>query len=321
MLINRTRDSVLFNDALDRMIHNIPNHEAIRHKAECQHHQCKYLVSNGTKYCGNHLSSQPINYLLRELVENRHLHNSGIKQRRESIRRNLFYRYRVHMNDGQRSDFRDMIDSFTQQGCMLVPAATQMPYWSPERPDSVLVKRTYTNDVHDTKRALIDIMLDDFEGAYPSPQVFDDLFFELINWYPDDQFIPLDIQHWMQMQRKVADYLTAYANFVDADIHALEEGENQDIIDNRDVFMWHSPPKNIYGASMLLLNEFHHRRSKNRVNRIPLKIGLVAECPVCCNEIQLGGLPKCTHELCQGCWDKWTQLGNSSCPLCRENQC
>lgn len=323
MIINRTRDSAKFYESLDRMIDNNPNTVYKQKNIECEHRDCKCKVRNGTRFCGNHISYQPINHLIRELVDNQHLHNSGIIQRRISIKKNLFYRYRVHMNAGQRIDFMDMIKSFSSDTSIPIPSETTLPYWSPEKPNPILVKRSYTNVLRQTMRSLVHCMLQNFEGSIPPIREFDDLFYELINWYPNDDFIPLDVQHWMEMQCKMADYLTAYANFIDADIYSLEEGEIKTPVSERDTFRWHIPSDSIYDASMLFLEDFMKVSCdlRSRVV-IPLdtSIYIISECPVCCNEIQLGQLPKCTHCLCKECWNKWNLTGNISCPLCREIQ-
>lgn len=48
-----------------------------------------------------------------------------------------------------------------------------------------------------------------------------------------------------------------------------------------------------------------------------------AECPICYDEnTQLGKLPKCSHVMCQGCWDSWAKERPHAptCPICRTKQ-
>lgn len=325
--LNRIRDSVRFEDALDAMLSNIPNRK-YREPTECKHPSCKYMVSNGTTYCGNHISNLSMIDLLGELAVNRHLRNSSVINRRVSVRKNLYYRYRVHMNNGQRSDFDQLITSFRLRGEM-PSLCLGMPYWSAERPDPILVKRSFTNQLHATKYELLDVMYEYLvdNNQQVNTETFDDLFFNINDWYPGDDFIPLDVTLWIRMQHRMSDYMTAYANFVDTDIAALEDGEIPTPIDQRESFEWYAPPANVYGASLLLHDAFQKKIMLHRATRIQLDttIYIVDECPVCCEKTKLGKLPKCTHHMCQGCWDKWTiaavGTAHGTCPICRKKQC
>ena len=229
------------------------------------------------------------------------------------------------MNSGQRNEFDTMITSFRVSGWMGAPRNAGL-YWSPERPDSILVKRSFINELHHTKNALLDAMYEYLvDNSIPvNTDSFDNLFFDINNWYPGDDFIPLDVRQWVRMQQCMNDYMLSYANFVDHDITALEDGELPIPLANggRGTFEWHNPLPNIYGASLLLIEAYFKKVISIRV-KVPelVKTG-EGECPVCCEEITLGKLPKCTHCMCQGCWDKWTRvtIGNNTCPLCRAKQ-
>lgn len=335
MLLHRTRDSIRFSDILDAMISDIPNRVVDLPPVECKHHTCTYKVSCGTgSYCGNHLSHQSINEMLRELIENKPPtgHNSScpLANRRISIRKNLYYRYRVHMSQGQRNDFDTMITSFRLCGPMggpvfSTPDPGQPPYWSPERPDPILIKGSFTNELHQTKNELLDAMYAYLvDNSTPvNTESIDNLFFDINDWYPGDDFIPLDVSQWIRMQQCMSDYMLAYANFVDDDITALDEGELPiPIGGERGTFEWHDPMPNIYGASLLLIEGYFMKVISIRVKVHRLELHAVGECPVCCEETTLGKLPKCTHCMCQGCWYKWTTvtIGNNTCPLCRAKQ-
>ena len=64
-----------------------------------------------------------------------------------------------------------------------------------------------------------------------------------------------------------------------------------------------------------------HKKYTNNINQgITLNYSHNGDCPVCLDDTRLCQLPKCTHCVCNSCWKNWENIGNVSCPVCRQEQ-